>query len=224
MPLIFGLLVILNAVFLAWQFFQHQNSSDTLPQQPALGKPLQLLSQSGGTAGDDNAAPSDKADDAVPKLAQAGSGSSCFRVGPVTNPDLVPQLQAAFTNAGLTVKVEDLTQENTKFWVYIPPLVSLSKANALEVDLRAKGYRAEVVADGQFANAVSLGEFQDQEKADQLRDRLLAGGFQAETHKSPVVKRQQWLKVSSNAAISRGQIDKVIAGSGMRREPAPCEF
>ena len=223
MPLIFGLLVILNAVFLAWQFFQHQNSSDSLPQQPALGKPLQLLSQS-GVASEGNAASSNSADEAAPKPAQVGAGSSCFRVGPVTNPDLLPQLEAAFSNAGLTVKVEDLTQENTRFWVYIPPLVSLSKANDMEADLRAKGYRAEVVADGQFANAVSLGEFQDQDKADQLRDRLLAGGFQAETHKSPIVKRQQWLKISSTAAVSKGQIDKVIAGSGMRRESAPCEF
>lgn len=223
MPLIFGLLVILNAVFLAWQFFLHQNNSD--PAHIELdknAKSLQLLSETGvqtpvGDARDNTA----KSDD-QPVLRSSG-GVQCLRVGPVTSPEQLSQLQGAFSNLGFGVKAEDLTQENTSFWVFIPPQVSGAKAESIKSELKARGYHADLVTDGQYANAVSLGEFSDRDKADTLKDRLVSAGFPAETRKSPIIKRQQWLRVTLPGPSARAQVDRVIAGSNMRKEPAPCE-
>lgn len=224
MPLIFGLLVILNAVFLAWQFFQHQNNNSdaTHIELDKNVKSLQLLSETGApssASGGEEVGQQSR----EKHVSSPAGGSICLRVGPITNSDTLAQLQIAFTSQGFAAKAEDLTQENTSYWVFIPSQVSSSKAEALKSDLRAKGYHASLVSDGQYANAVSLGEFTDRDKADALRDRAQAAGFQAETRKSPVVKRQQWLRVTLPGASSRSQVDKVIAGSGMRKEPAPCE-
>ena len=47
MPLVFGLLVVLNAVFLAWQFFEQQNRGQNTIEivDKQEGKAIQLLSE-----------------------------------------------------------------------------------------------------------------------------------------------------------------------------------
>ena len=223
MPLIFGLLIILNAVFMAWQFFQQQNNAaePVPPPTAAMGKPLQLLSESSVPKQTQDAS-QDNVN--TPSLSQPKNSDTCFRVGPVTNPDMTSQIEAALEKAGFGFKVESLTQENTNFWVYIPPQLSLTKANLMLADLNAKGFKGELVSDQQFANAISMGEFRDADRANALKARLLENGFLAETRKSPIVKRQQWVRVSGVSIGSRPQLDRIIAGGGLRKEPASCEL
>lgn len=223
MPLVFALLVILNAVFLAWQFFEQQNGAQhtSAVVENIAGKKLQLLSerpdlQSKATEGD--AAP-------VTARVEVDAGV-CYRVGPFTDQDLLLQLRTAFTNTGFRVKDEELTEDSSNYWVYIPPLTNPDKAEQLLQDLHSRGIDASLVTDSQFANAISLGRFSDQESADSLKMRLVDMGFRAESRMTPMVKRQHWLKISSTrGGDAKAQVSRLLAGNPqLRREPASCEI
>ena len=222
MPLIFGLLVIINAVFLAWQFFEKQNTSQSAAITMELpGMRLKLLSevpvsQREGDS-DEHQAPAPRA--------SADASSFCYRIGPVVSNDMLVQLSNALKNSGFEVKAEMLAGDQASFLVYIPPLVSRERADMLTTELAGKGFDATVISDPQFANAVTLGVFASQAKADALKNKAREMGYQAETRQNMNVRQEQWLRVDSAGSSGRTQIDRIISGTPhLRREPAACEI
>lgn len=222
MPLIFGLLVILNAVFLAWQFFEKQNTTQTAALNIELpGKRLKLLSET----------PASQRDTESP-LQQSGNASSsadastlCYRIGPIANNDMLVQLSNALQKSGFEVKTESLSGDQSSFLVYIPPLVSRERADMMAAEMLSKGFDAAVINDPQFANAVTLGVFNSQSKADALKLKVRELGYQAEIRQSTTVHQEQWIRVDSAGSSGRTQIDRIISGTPrLRREPAACEI
>ncbi|RZU35334.1 sporulation related protein [Fluviicoccus keumensis] len=221
MPLLFGLLVMLNAVFLAWQFFEKQNTSQSVAVHAELsGKRLMLLSEQPVSANKDE---SGSAMVTAPKVSQ-DAASFCYRIGPITGNDMLTQLQNALVNSGFEVKVESLSDDVAGYIVYIPPLSSKDKAEMMAQELLAKGYEAKVMNDPQFATAVMLGNFNSQQKADALKSKLQDQGYQVETRQTLDTRHEQWLKVDSVGSSAKTQIDRIISGTPrLRREPASCE-
>jgi hypothetical protein len=221
MPLIFGLLVIINAVFLAWQFFEKQNANQAVVVQEQIpGIRLQLLSEGSATSKEDSQeAVIDKVTSGT-----SGNGVVCFRIGPLQDDDIVARLRGALVSSGFEVKVESFAQNKNGYWVYIPPQASHEKAQQVANELSSRGLDASVVSDPQFANAVALGTFQMKDQAKSLVDRLKEMGFQTEIREASSARQEQWLMVESAGSTVKAQIDRLISGTPMiRREPAACE-
>jgi cell division protein FtsN len=222
MPLIFGLLVILNAVFLAWQFFEKQNTSQSAAVAIELpGERLKLLSET----------PVSQRGEVAPESSSTSTKSSgdassfCYRIGPISSNDMLEQLRNALTKSGFEVKAEVLSDDQASFLVYIPSLASRDRADVMAGELSSKGFDASVINDPQFANSVSLGVFTSQAKADVLKSKMRELGYQAEIRQSTSVRQEQWLRVDSAGSSGRTQIDRIISGTPyLRREPAACEI
>ncbi len=219
MPLIFGLLVIINAVFLAWQFYEKQNAGQSVVAQEQIpGKQLQLLSEKKSNSEKPNEEQVN-----TPKQA-AASGTSCFRIGPLQDELMAERLRTALINNGFEVRVESFSQDQSGYLVYIPPQATREKAQQLAVELASRGLDASVVSDPQFANAVALGTYQSSEQAGNLRGKLAGMGYQAEIRQTGNVRKEQWLKVESAGSTAKSQIERLISGTPkIRREPAACE-
>ena len=225
MPLFFGLLVIINAVFLAWQFFEKQNAGQgVVISQQVPGERLLLLSERAIPAGSEAASESEE-DQKRSSVAVVAGGVVCFRIGPILDSVLLERMRGALVDSGFEVKTETLSQDKPTYLVYIPPVGGRDKAEALANELYGKGFDASVINDPQFANAVALGAFSTKEQAESLRARVSAMGQQSEIRQTTNVRREQWLKVESAASTAKSQIDRLISGTPqLRREPASCEI
>ena len=116
MPLVFGLLVVFNAVFLAWQFFEQQNRAQNtiIVVEEQQGKRLQLLAERSDLV----AKVSPTVDDSL-----AGSFSKstaeqtiCYRVGPFIDGSLVKQVRSMFEKSGFDVKVISVNESASRYW------------------------------------------------------------------------------------------------------------
>lgn len=224
MPLIFGILVILNAVFLAWQFFEQQNSGQAvLISEQLPGKKLLLLSEKKSAAEPPNG-DSQGTDGSSPAVRQAADTVSCYRIGPVFDADLLVSLRGALERSGFEVRVESFTQGGGDYQVYIPPQPTTERAQALARELKVKGLNAQISKDPRFANSVDVALFSDREQAVNLEARLSEMGYQPEVRLN-ASRQEQWLRVQSAGSSTKMQIDRLLGGTpNLRREPASCEI
>ena len=103
MPLVFGLLVVFNAVFLAWQFFEQQNRGQgiVVVVEEQEGKPLQLLSERTDLVATDTPEATNQNTPTV----KMRDDLACYRGGPILDQDMLKQVRAIFEKSGFDVKV-----------------------------------------------------------------------------------------------------------------------
>ena len=95
--------------------------------------------------------------------------STCFQMGPLPRSAL-PSINRSIESAGLleVVRVESILNPDS-YVVFIIPTTTEKGARALMTQVRKRGYKsAVVVTEGPLLNAVQLGRFQDQNKAEQF--------------------------------------------------------
>ena len=224
MPLVFGLLVVFNAVFLAWQFFEQQNRAQSPilviadQQEPRL----QLVSERSDLVA--AVATADKIEDASsPVKAMTENTSDCYRIGPINSGSMLKQVKAAFEKSGFDVKVQTTSGHSINHWVYIPPLSSVDKAQLVLAELQKAGISAALVTDTALANAISLGNFSSAESADALRGRLMDLGYRAETKVTQSTHDEKWLLLLNAGDVAKVQADRILAGSpSIKRETTSC--
>lgn len=226
MPLVFGLLVVFNAVFLAWQFFEQQNRAQApiTVVEDQQGTRLQLVSERSDLAAVVTAAANASEEAAPFAKTTVADSATCYRVGPFVDHSMLKQVKAAFEKSGFDIKVISMTNNGVNHWVYIPPLSSPDKAQAVLAELQKAGVSATVVTDSQLANAISLGNFASAESADALRARLMDLGYRAETRATQLNRDESWLLLLNAGDVAKVQADRILAGSPkIRRETAPCQ-
>ena len=221
MPLVFGLLVVFNAVFLAWQFFEQQNRGQgiVVVVEEQEGKLLQLLSERTDLVATDTPEATNQNTPTV----KMRDDLACYRVGPILDQDMLKQVRAIFEKSGFDVKVLLMNSSSAKYLVYIPPLASAEKAQSVLAELQKSGVDGSVVTDTQLANAISLCTVSSLDKAEALKSRLGALGYRVESQSTFSAHDEQWLLLTNVGSVAKTQIDRIITGSPqIRRETASC--
>ena len=224
MPLVFGLLVVLNAVFLAWQFFEQQNSGQntiTIVDKQE-GKKIDLLSERPDIVQNAKEIESVGVVDEG-KRAKTVDDRACYRIGPLLDSDMARQVKSIFEKGGFEVSLSSSSSGGSKYWLYIPPLATNDKAAAIANELQKQGIDASVVTESQMANAISLGTVSDYDQADAIKQRVAALGYRADMKTTLATRKEQWLILNNVYAAGKTQIDRMLSGSPqLQREKTNC--
>ena len=216
MKLLVWLLVFLNIGLLVYF------NLDLIAPKPAMAdrsiqpEKLKILSAAELTAMPQKAAPS--AIEAAP-VAVVDAATSCYKWGNFTKTNL-PAAQVVLVRLGLqsTVKQEQVSAEDRRFWVYYPPLKSAQLAQQKADEIKALGVsELFIVQDSQWRNAISFGLFQDEQFATALLNDLLEKGVKGATKalRSPGKSLNSLLikAVNADAAIELQKIKPEFVGS-----------
>ena len=223
MKLLVWLLVFLNIGLLVYF------NLDLIAPKPAMAdrsiqpEKLKILSAAELTAMPQKAAPS--AIEATP-VAVVDAATSCYKWGNFTKTNL-PAAQVVLVRLGLqsTVKQEQVSAEDRRFWVYYPSLKSAQLAQQKADEIKALGVsELFIVQDSQWRNAISFGLFQDEQFATALLNDLLEKGVKGATKalRSPGKSLNSLLikAVNADAAIELQKIKPEFVGSEL--VPAAC--
>jgi hypothetical protein len=111
------------------------------------------------------------------------AASTCYKWGNFTKTNL-PAAQVVLARLGLQneVKQEEVATEESRFWVYYPPLKSAELAQKKAAEIKALGVEElYIVQDTQWRNAISFGIFQDEQLASGLLNDLHTKGVKNAT-------------------------------------------
>lgn len=226
MPLVFGLLVVLNAVFLAWQFFEQQNrgQNTVVIMEQQEGKSIQLLMErSDLTQGGAEVEASGIVDEAGQSKIKLQDTAACYRIGPLLDPDMARQVLGVFEKGGFDVALTSASTGGSKYLLYIPPVSSVEKAESIAKDLQKQGINASVITENSMANGISLGTMGDYDEAESIKAQVAALGYRVDTKTTLTNRQEQWLIVSNVYSAGKTQIDRLLAGSPqLHREKADC--
>ncbi len=211
MAWLLALLLALNAVFWGYEHFlnapnQHSNvdAAASLPQLKLLQGDALSVSQH-----------------ATPAVA-SGSVFLCYLVGPLQAEQL-EAFQNHLQQQGMVSRVRPEDVSSTMFMVYIPPFQFISDAENMTARLRAADMDPVVIEDGPYARAVSLGQFHDENNADQLINILVKEGFPAEKRTLQGIPNATWLYVSPAAPSNSDVVGNWLKHKhGLHHEPIPC--
>lgn len=225
MPLVFGLLVVLNAVFLAWQFFEQQNSGQNsiAVVDKQEGKTLDLLSERPDVVQNAKEVESVGIVDDSHNARNTKDDRECYRIGPLLDPDMARQIKATFEKGGFEVALTSNSSGGSKYWLYIPPLSTSDKANSISKELQKRGIDASVVTESQMANAISLGTVADYDQAQAIKARVAELGYRADMKTTLVTRKEQWLLVNNVYSAGKTVIDRTLAGSAqLEKQKVNC--
>lgn len=225
MPLVFGLLVVLNAVFLAWQFFEQQNRGQNTIAivDKQEGKAIQLLSERPDVIQNAKEVESTGIiDDSQSAKITMRDQAACYRVGPLLDDDMARQLKATFEKGGFDVTLSSNSTGGSKYWLYIPPVAS-DRAERIAQELQKQGIDASVVTESHMANAISLGTVSDYDQAESLKRKVAEFGYRADMKTTLATRKEQWLILKNVYAAGKTQIDRMLSGSpSLQREKTNC--
>ncbi len=111
------------------------------------------------------------------------AATTCSAWGNFTKTNL-PAAQVVLARLGLQseIKQEEVATEDSRFWVYYPPLKSAELAEKKAAEIRALGVEElYIVQDSQWRNAISFGLFQDEQLASGLLNDLQSKGVRNAT-------------------------------------------
>jgi hypothetical protein len=118
----------------------------------------------------------------IPQVTEPAA-TTCYTWGNFTKTNL-PAAQVVLARLGLQseIKLEEVATEDSRFWVYYPPLKSAELAEKKAAEIRALGVEElYIVQDSQWRNAISFGLFQDEQLASSLLNDLQNKGVRNAT-------------------------------------------
>lgn len=132
---------------------------------------------------------------AVYSAASGGSPSSCYTIGPYLSQRVADEVMTKVRNYGLAVSLRSLrTLETLNYLVYIPPLPSHAEAEAVVQDMKRFEVKEQTVIEaGPYQNAISLGFFEDLDKAKRHAEYIRYLGYDARYTEQKAPREVQWL-------------------------------
>ncbi|MFC1748973.1 hypothetical protein ACFL2V_09230 [Pseudomonadota bacterium] len=247
------MLALLNAGYLAWQFYGAQlvspqtvsSSNETKrlllmvesdkgqevsarPETGQMGaKSVGEIKSSGDGALASSSNPSQKNASAI-QIGKALDAKACFSVGPFLLVSDVSHAARMFENAGVNAQQRATPErEHAGFWVFIPPMPSMQDARAVLRDLQIKELRdALIISEGDKANAISAGVYYVEKQAEQRRDKIKQLGYEAKIEGLMRTRSQYWLDIELKSAT---RIPKKLwqqasnKYSGIEKKKRECE-
>lgn len=123
------------------------------------------------------------------------AASSCYTLGPYNNEKAALQMMGRIRNYGMAVQIRALrTFETLNYLVYIPPLPNATEAEAVSQDMRRFDVPQHVViTEGPYKNAISLGFFDDLNKAKRHAEYVRYLGYDAQFTEQKAPREVFWL-------------------------------
>ncbi len=210
------MLVVLNLGVAAWWIW-HPDAAPATPDEnlPSGIARLELLSERRSAA---TAAPRTRtmqpaattpaatqtptaAITAVPAPATPAA-ERCYRFGPFADAAALAAAQTALQPRILRLRARETTTGTSGrgWWVYLPPAADRSSAEATAAKIKAAGFSDYlIVADGSNANAIALGRFTSEARAEQHAANLRSAGFPAIAQALGDAKVQRWIELAADA-------------------------
>ncbi len=137
-------------------------------------------------------------DNGVPVAYSSSSGvaeSSCYTIGPYITERSAQLVMARIRNYGLGVQMRTLqTLETLNYLVYIPAQPTLAEARTIVDDLKANSVKQHlIINDGPYRNAISLGFFDNTEKAMRHAEYIRYLGYDARYTEQKSKRKVFWL-------------------------------
>ena len=159
MPLVFGLLVVLNAVFLAWQFFDQQNRGQNtiVVMEQQEGTAIQLVAERPDIAQSPaEVEASGLSEEHGQTKVKLQDTASCYRIGPLLDPDMARQIRSTFEKGGFDVSLSSSSSGGSKYFLYIPPVSTSEKAESIIKELQKQGINASLISLFSFGKWTSI--------------------------------------------------------------------
>ncbi len=123
----------------------------------------------------------------------------CYEAGPfVDQAEMQRQAKAAHIGAFKAVTKEVVT--STDFQVYSPPAKDAEQARINKLTLLAKGFTdVWPVLDGELKGAISLGVFNDRQRATLFKSQLAERGVKAEIRQRSKLRSDLFMRFTANA-------------------------
>lgn len=174
------ILVLLNLGFLVLNIWGPENVPEPLPLTEANVPSLNLVK---------DIAP------AVYSSANGSSPSSCYTIGPYLSQSVADEVLNKVRKYGLSVALRSLqTMEVLNYLVYIPPLPTRAEAEAVVQDMKRFDVKDQLVIDsGPYENAISLGFFEDLNKAKRHAEYIRYLGYDARYTEQKAPREVQWV-------------------------------
>ena len=193
---VFFCLLILNVVYLVWGLVTHTMPTGTAalnaaPEEEGVHQ-LVLLSEAGVTQGY-----------TVPE--NGNKESLCATLGPWSKRGQAAAELSALAAKGYqgTVQAVDVVKDHLH-WVYLPAYPDRDAALKTLRELQARGVDSFIVADGDDANAISLGYFSSADSARGLMVKMKSAGYPAQIRESDRTETEYWIYFSTNGIPDQG--------------------
>lgn len=214
-------MIAMNTVLFLWNnfdFYQPPTGSDAQRRDASEtsampGDRLILLKESAATSRQSYAdrtealvnSPSDIHNSS--SLSANTDGDYCIMLGPFTGDLLVNQVSDRLRQLGVTsvrlanIKIEDVPD----YWVYLKPEASRELAVNKLRELQEKKIDSFIIPQGDLANGISLGVFDNQTNAERRRQAVIERGYDAELKANPRVYIEKWLVMNREDSARIGK-------------------
>ncbi len=148
----------------------------------------------------------------------------CFSLGPFHSSEDRDEIRERLVEVSAYISErQTFAQVEKGYWVFMPPYVSLLKANEVLLSLKALGLKdVGVIYDGEWKNAVSLGYFRRQKNALRIKQGMEDRGYEPRIR----VKRQNeprfWLDYEQNPGSALLTLDMQNRSNDFMQRPMPC--
>lgn len=211
-------LVLLNVGYFAWGMFQqsrmsyHTRVGNGVPREEA-GRRLELFSERQQAQSSHQAVIAESS----PPAPVSDEDTQCLFLGPFASAAQADQLQQRLFAIGVSSRERaDENDQQSDYWVHIPPLPSRDAAIRQLRELQAQKIDSFVITQGELANGISLGLFSRKESATTVSRRLMEAGYPVAIKSLPKAPEKWWLELSDE---EEGKLNERFWGEVAHQHP-----
>lgn len=235
-------LVILNAAYFGWEFYQqHNGQAGVVVNQPPLqGKPLKLLTERLPSVGSSQPPPpipvptdqpKPKPQKPLPQVVdkvEVKKEVMCTSIGPIEESKVATGLVKNLKAEGFEAATQELeVSRDFQYWVLLPPAVNRKAALQSLKELQTKKIDSYLISTGEMRNAISLGLFKKEQSAKGVLSRMVEAGFPAEIRQKERIKNEYWVRILPGQAVENLQetLETLVVQDGITKiSSASCEM
>lgn len=167
-------------------------------------------------------------DDVVYSSVATDIQSSCYSIGPYTSERAAQLVAGKIRDYGLAVQIRGMqTMETLNFFVYIPPLENFAAAEKTAQDIVKFDVRdVSIINEGPYQNAISLGFFNNLNKAKRHAEYIRYLGHDARYTEQKEPREVYWVDYDepfgSNTPVMAWSAS-IDATSDVQRIPRGCQ-
>lgn len=204
MKAIFFLILIINSLFFAWQYFLVDETSapTVVPINKEIEAPQELLLLS--ERADVSAEKKLRKERAIaPSFAEQTATEKespplCTLLGPYEQLLQAEYAVERLAALGADVHIVPLEiKQGDSFWVYLNPEVSEREALNRLYELQKKNIESHIISKGELTNGISFGRFSVYDEAEMLAAEIRKHGYDAQIKIMPKTILETWVVVNS---------------------------
>ena len=166
-------------------------------------------------------------DEVVYRSTSVDTQSSCYTIGPYNSEKATQLVAGKVRGFGLAVTIRHMqSMETLNFFVYVPPAADVLQAEKMAQDIAQNDVQdVQIIHDGPYQNAISLGFFNNLNKAKRHAEYIRYLGYDAHYTEQQASREVFWLDYDepfgSNTPVQAWSA-AVDATSEVQRIPRSC--